>query len=89
MLIPKKLPTKYESVIYMAVCSLHGFLYGTFYAVFQAFAYNLGFKGMIAWIISGIPFDVSMGVGNFTLGILILPLIKTLRRANRSISLYQ
>ena len=85
MLIPKKLPTKIESIVYMTVCSLHGFLYGTFYSVFQAFVYGLDFKGTIAWIVSGIPFDIMHGVSNFALGILILPLIKALRYADTSI----
>ena len=86
MLIPKNLPKKIEPFVYMTVCSLHGFLYGTFWAVFQAFVYGLDFKGTIAWIVSGIPFDVTHGVFNFAAGVLIVPLIKALRIANKRIS---
>ncbi len=89
MLIPKRLPSKIESFVYIAICSLHGFLYGTFYSVFQAIVYNLGLKGMIAWIVAGIPFDITHGVFNLVAGVLIVPLIKTLKMANKSIGLYQ
>ncbi len=89
MLIPKNLPQKVEPFVYMAVCSLHGFLYGIFYSVFQAIVYNLGLKGMVAWIITGIPFDITHGISNLLLGVLIVPLIKAMRMANKSIGLYQ
>ncbi len=86
MLIPKKLPKKIEPFVYMTVCSLHGFLYGTLWAVFQAFAYGLDFKGMVAWIVAGFPFDITHGISNFALGVLIVPLIRALRYAEKRIA---
>ena len=83
MLLPKALPKKWTPIIYMSVSSLHGFLYGTLYAPAQAIIFGLDFKGTIAWIISGIPFDLIHGVSNFICGLLILPMIKILTKANQ------
>ena len=78
MLLPKKLPKKIKPFIYMVVCSAHGFLFGVLYAPAQAILYGLNFKGMIAWIIAGFPFDCIHGISNFFSGILIVPLISIL-----------
>ena len=85
MLLPAKISPKIQPLVYMIVCAAHGFLYGTLYAPAQALLYGLSFKGMIAWIIAGFPFDCIHGVSNFFCGILIVPIIKTLRFAERSI----
>ncbi|MBQ4130750.1 MAG: hypothetical protein IJD71_00235 [Clostridia bacterium] len=74
MLIPKKLPTKAKMVIYPIVCSLHGFAYGILCAPTQALFFGLDFNGMIAWIITGFPFDIIHGISNFCAGLLVLPL---------------
>lgn len=78
MLLPKKMPAKAKPLVYMLVCSAHGFLFGTLYAPAQAVLYGLDFKGMIAWIIAGLPWDCIHGVSNFFCGILIMPIISIL-----------
>ena len=83
MLLPKNMSSKKAVVVYMLVCSAHGFLYGVLYAPFQALAFGLSFKGTIAWITAGLPFDAIHGVSNFFLGTLILPLSKLLRRLSK------
>lgn len=83
MLLPRKLPKKWAPFIYMGLCALHGFLYGTLYAPSQALLFGLDFRGMITWIIAGLPWDAIHGVSNFLCGTLILPLILLLRRAER------
>lgn len=85
MLLPKKLPGKLQPVIYMTVCAAHGFLYGTLYAPAQALLYGLNFKGMLAWIAAGLPFDLIHGVSNFFCGILVLPIVSILRVAENHI----
>lgn len=80
MLLPKNLPQRLEPLIYMVVCSLHGFLFGTIFAPAQALLFGLDFNGMIAWIIAGLPFDAIHGVSNFFCGLLIVPIIKILKR---------
>lgn len=79
MLIPRNINKKAAPFVYMAVCSLHGFLYGTIYAPAQALIFGLSFKGMIAWIIAGLYWDMIHGISNFICGILIVPLIKIFR----------
>lgn len=78
MLLPKNMPTKIKPLVYMLVCSAHGFLFGTLYAPAQAILYGLDLKGMIAWIIAGLPWDFIHGVSNFFCGILIMPIVSIL-----------
>ena len=80
MLIPKNLNPKIAPFVYIAVCSLHGFLYGTIYAPAQALLFGLDFKGTVAWIIAGLPFDMVHGFSNLCLGVLIVPIIKVLNK---------
>ena len=80
MLLPKKMPKKIQPLVYMVVCSLHGFLFGTLYAPAQALLFGLSFDGMIAWSIAGFPWDCIHGVSNFFCGLLIIPIISILRR---------
>lgn len=86
MLLPANIPKKIQPVIYMLVCAMHGFLYGTLYAPAQALLYGLSFQKMIAWIIAGLPFDCIHGVSNFFCGILIIPIISTLKLAERNMN---
>lgn len=83
MLLPGNIPGKLRPVVYMAVCAVHGFLFGTLYAPAQAFLYGLSFKGMIAWIVAGLPFDFIHGVSNFVCGIMIVPVISVVRLAEK------
>ena len=57
MLLPKNIPAKVKPIVYMTVCALHGFLFGTLYAPAQALLFGLDFKGMVAWIAAGLPWD--------------------------------
>lgn len=85
MLLPKDISPKHATIVYSLVCALHGFLYGTLYAPAQAILFNLDFKGMITWIITGLPFDAIHGVSNFICGLLIVPIITVLKTAEKSI----
>lgn len=78
VLLPKRIPEKLRPLVYMLLCAAHGFLFGTLYAPAQALLYGLSFQKMIAWIISGLPWDFVHGVSNFFCGILIVPIIKIL-----------
>lgn len=84
MLLPKKIPKKIRPLVYMIVCAMHGFLFGTLYAPAQALLYGLSFKAMIAWIVAGLPFDFIHGVSNFFCGILIVPIISALELSEKN-----
>ena len=79
MLLPKNMPKKLQTIVYMLVCSAHGFLFGVLYAPFQAIVYGLNFEGTLAWIASGLPFDIIHGVSNFLCGALIIPIVSVLK----------
>ncbi|MDE7276776.1 MAG: hypothetical protein K2N98_07990 [Lachnospiraceae bacterium] len=84
MRLPPNMPKAIRPIIYMAVCAAHGFLFGTLYAPAQALLFGLRFKGMIAWIIAGLPWDFVHGISNFLCGVLIMPIISILKLAEKN-----
>ncbi|MBE6749007.1 MAG: hypothetical protein E7557_07235 [Ruminococcaceae bacterium] len=83
MLLPKNIKPKFQPIIYMTICALHGFLYGILYAPAQALFFNLDFNSTIAWIVAGLPYDLIHGVSNFICGLLIVPIIAVLKKVNK------
>lgn len=83
ILLPQKMHPKLAPFVYMGVCALHGFLFGTIFAPAQALLLGFNFEQTIAWIIAGLPWDAIHGVSNFFCGILISPLISLLKRVER------
>jgi energy-coupling factor transport system substrate-specific component len=43
----------------------------------------MNFKATIAWIVAGLPWDALHGVSNFICGMLIVPIIAILKRAEK------
>ena len=85
MLLPKNMPKKIKPLVYMVVCAMHGFLFGVLYAPAQALLFGLSLKGTIAWIVSGLPFDMIHGISNFFCGMLIMPLVSILRKLESNV----
>ena len=71
------------TLVYMLTGALHGLLFGVLYAPWQMIWLGLDREEIIAWIIAGLPFDVTHAIGNFLGSILILPLHKALKVALR------
>jgi len=86
MLLPKKMPKRVRPFVYMTVNACHGFLFGVLYAPVQMLLFNLSFKGIVAWVVAGFPFDVIHGVSNFFCGLLIVPIVQLLRRLENGVS---
>lgn len=84
MLLPKTMPNRVAVPVYMVVCAVHGFMFGTLYAPLQALMFGLDFKGMLAWIVTGLPWDAIHGVSNFFAGALVVPLAALLRKLSPS-----
>jgi hypothetical protein len=84
MLLPQKMSRKIQPLVYMSVCAVHGFLFGTLYAPVQAIVYGLNLRGTISWIIAGLPFDCIHGISNFFCGLLIVPIITILKIAEKN-----
>ena len=84
IIVPQKLPEKIKYILYIAVCTLHGFLFGTLYAPAQALMFGLDFKGALAWIAAGLMFDMIHGFGNLVLGMLLIyPIVKILKYTDK------
>ena len=49
--------------------------------------YGLDWRGMLAWIAAGFPFDLIQAAGNLAVGLLILPLSELLKKLNRRFGL--
>lgn len=84
MLLPKNMPDKVAVPVYAAVCALHGLIYGTLYAPFQALWMGFTFKSTIAWIIAGLPWDGVHALGNLAFGTMIVPFTKLFRKLELS-----
>lgn len=81
MLLPKKMPKPVAVVVYSLVNALHGYGFGILYAPAQALLFGLNFKGMLAWIAAGFPFDMIHGTSNLICGfLLIVPVVLILRK---------
>ena len=86
VLLPRDLSPKAAPVVYMLLNAAHGFLYGVLCAPTQALLFGLDFHGMLAWIVSGLPFDFIHGVSNFAFGALVVPVVKAIRLAEKTVS---
>ena len=86
MLLPRGLRPRLAVPMYMAVCGLHGLLFGTLYAPAQALLFGLSFRQMLAWIVAGLPFDIVHAVGNLAAGTLVLPVVRILTVLERKIA---
>lgn len=87
MLLPKDMKPRIAPIVYSVVCSLHGFLFGVLYAPAQALFFGLNFQQTVAWVAAGMSFDAIHGVSNLICGaLLIVPLIRLIRRADRDLS---
>ena len=83
MLLPQKMPTKIKPFVYMVVCGLHGFMFGTLYAPAHAIMFGYDFDTTVRWIIAGLPWDFIHGVSNFICGMLIVPIILVLKKMRK------
>ncbi len=83
MLLPRNMPRTLALPVYAAVCSLHGLLYGTLFAPFQALVFGYSFRAMLAWIAAGFSFDILHALGNLAASLLILPLITAMKRLQK------
>ncbi len=86
MILPKNMKPTVATVVYMVICTLHGFLYGIMYSPAQALMFGLSFKETLAWIGSGLYFDFTHGMFNLVAATLIYPLISVMRKALKTIN---
>ena len=80
MLLPKRMPPKLAYAVYALVCALHGILFGILYAPAQALMFGFTWEQTAAWILAGLPWDLLHAIGNFCVGLLILPMSRVLAK---------
>jgi len=83
MLLPRALPRKYAMPILMLACGLQGLAFGAMMAPVMAWSMRMGLKGMLAWIVAGLPFNTVHAINNIAFGALILPLADLLRKMEK------
>lgn len=83
MLLPNNMPPKIAPIVYAAVCSLHGFAFGVLCAPAQALLFGYSFEATLTWIVMGFGFDCIHGISNLICGVMIVPLVKALKSADR------
>ena len=86
MLLPKQMPKPVACVVYPLVCALHGLAFGTLFAPAQALFFHLNFEQTLAWIVAGLPFDITHALGNLAAGLLILPLSELLKKLLKTVA---
>ena len=74
MLLPRRMPKWLAVPLYMLLGGLHGIAYGILYAPAQALFFKMDLTMTLAWIASGLVFDVLHAVGNFAACTLVVPL---------------
>lgn len=84
LLIPKKIPDKAAAVVYPIVCALFGLTFGAMYAPAQALLFGWNLKFTLAWIASGLTFDITHMISNFCFGLMVLPLSKLLIKLHKA-----
>ena len=83
MLLPQNMPKRIAPVVYMTVSALHGLLFGVFYAPVYAIFAGMGWNRVWLWIVAGLPYDILHAIGNFVLGMLIIPIVMLLKRLDK------
>lgn len=84
MLIPERLPDKWQPIVFALTGALHGLMFGALNAPVWAIAYGMNFKAMLAWIGAGFSFDLLHAGGNFAGGlILCYPMALLFKRFGR------
>jgi len=77
------LPLEVKIPLYMTLCGLHGLAYGTLCAPMQALVWGYNFNMTVAWIISGLSFDIPHAISNTAMGVLIIPLSELLKKLDK------
>lgn len=83
MLLPRRMPKRVAVPVYMLLGGLHGMAYGILYAPAQALFFKMNFQMTVAWVLSGVLFDILHAVGNFAACALVLPLTSLLERLEK------
>ena len=77
-IVPRRWPKTLRAVLYTAVCTLHGLSFGVLWAPAQALLLGFTVKQTIAWIVTGLSFDIVHAFANALTSLVILPIVRVL-----------
>ncbi len=80
MLLPRRMPRGVAFAVCILLGALHGIAYGALYAPAQALFFKMNLQMTLAWVLSGVPFDILHAAGNAAACTLVLPLTQLLHR---------
>ncbi len=84
LLIPRGAPQWLKAILYPTVAGLHGLLFGVLYAPAQALIFGLdSWEKVLAWISTGLLFDITHAISNAFFGTMILPFSALLSRLEK------
>jgi energy-coupling factor transport system substrate-specific component len=84
MVLPRNLPRKFATPMYMLACGVHGLAFGTLFAPVWALYAHLSWKATLSWIAAGlVTADAIHCVNNIVWGLLVLPLADLLRKLDK------
>lgn len=86
MLLPKNMNKTAQAIVYPILCALHGLCFGVLYAPFQALMFSFNLEQTVAWVVAGLPFDITHAVSNLVAGLLIYPLSLLLKKLNITVA---
>ena len=74
-----------QMIVYPLICALHGILFGVLYAPVQMLVFSFDFRQIVAWVVAGLPFDITHAIGNLVAGLLIYPMSVILKKLTKKI----
>ena len=81
MLLPRRI---LPPPVYMLIGGLYGLAFGALCAPAQALMFSLDFEGMVAWIVAGLPFDITHAISGFVSCLLVPALASLLLRIEKT-----
>ena len=86
MLLPRRMPGWLATIVYAAVCGLHGFGFGFLWIPSQMALMGFSFEQALVWWQFGfITADVPHGIGNVVGSLLTVPMIRLIQRLDKRV----
>ena len=83
MLLPKNMPRRIAPIVYMLLSALHTLLFDVFYIPAYVLFADIPWNRIGLTLIFGLNFNIIPAIGNFVLGILIIPITNLLRKLDK------
>ncbi len=85
MLLPKNMPRRIAPLVYMLLAAIHTLLFDIFYIPAYVLLAGIPWNRIGLTLIYGLAFNIMPAIGNFALGILIVPIATLLRKLDKNV----